>query len=376
MHDPDQITALRRTAEQDGSDAALLELRSLERAFDSLPPLIDGVRRAELLWADPIASTWSGWDVSGGHRVLLRCLRVEWQADRVMRRRMTHATIGLPNLRVPTWRCDGDWPHLRLDLGGPLLTDGLPDENEPSVIAGILTRALAGLVALHAQERHLGGVLEEHIVLTETGPEMIWMDRFAPPGSMTEDLADLGRLAQRLSPSRLDPLARVVSDWADCPPPAATDGAELLRQAMSQTLLTARHRLRRIHQSNAHLSDVRRLQRLTERLVAWPPPAVTACLSANDPDAPIWIRSDGDTIHTGVDATAEVVFTKEGGLDPQKHRQLARAWRRRSDSMEPKRLSIQGELGGEPGDADSLLRWMKARAELRTLRLLMEHATR
>lgn len=376
MHDPDQITALRRTAEQEGSDADLLELRSLERAVDALPPLIDGVRRVDLLWADPIASTWSGWDVCGGQRVLLRCLRAEWRSDRIMRRRMARAALGMPSLRVPTWHSDGDWPHLRLELGGPLLTDGLPDESESSVIAAILTRTLAGLTTLHAGERHLGGVLEEHIVLTESGPEMLWMDRFSPPGSMADDLAALGRLAQRLSPTRHDPLARVVADWADCPPPAALDGVALLRQAMSQTLLTHRHRLRQVHRSNAHLSDVRRLQKLTERLVAWPPPAGVACLSANDPNAPILLRSNGDTIHAGSSATEDLVFTPEDGLNMHQHRTLARAWRRRSASMEPQRLAIQIEQGGAPGDAEPLLRWMTARAELRTLRLLMERATR
>jgi hypothetical protein len=374
MHDPDQITIQRRQAERAGSDAELLRLRCLERAAESLPPLIDGARRGELLWSDPISSTWSGWDISNGRRVLLRCLRRDWRTDRVMRRRMARAERVLPALCTPTWHVGGDWPHLRVSLGGPLLRGGLPSPDEPGLSAGILTRALAGLTALHSAGLHLGGALEDHLVLTDQGPEMLWLDRFDPPGGPRDDLVALGLLAARLDPDLRDPLASMVSDWADSPPLTAEDGAELLRQSMSHTLLTHRHRLRRIRQTNAHLSDLRRLLRLVERLSAWPPPPGITCLSANDPDAPVLLRCDGTTIQAEQGDERMVVFTPEADLDPQLHRRLARDWRRRSAVMEPRRLAIEEGLGTRPCDAENLIRWMKARAELRTLRMLMEHA--
>ncbi|MFT5683921.1 MAG: hypothetical protein ACI8RZ_004853 [Myxococcota bacterium] len=374
MYDPDQITTQRRCAELEGSDAELLRLRCLERASEALPPIIDGVRRCDLLWADAISSTWTGWEIRGGRRVLLRCLRRDWQADRVMRRRMARAVRSLPALLTPTWHADGDWPHLRLPLGGPLLAEGTPSIDEPGLTAGILTRAVAGLASLHGAGLHLGGSLEHHIVLTDQGPEMLWLDRFDAPGAPQDDLRGLGLLADRLSPEGLDALADMVADWADTPPPTAMDGAELLRQSMSHTLLTHRHRLRRIRQTSTHLSDIRRLQLLVERLSDWPPPTATACLSANDPAAPVLVRCDGITIRGGPRGAMVVVYSPDGGIDPQRHRQLARDWRRRSAVMEPTRRSVQRDLGGQAGDAENLMRWMKTCAELRTLRLLMERA--
>ncbi len=374
MHTSHQITTLRRKAEQEGSDAELLRLRSLERAAEALPPLIDGVRRCELLWADAISSTWTGWEIRGGRRVLLRCIRRDWKEDRVMRRRLARAERPLPALRTARWHADGDWPHLRLHLSGSLLRDGLSSPEEPGLTAGILTRAIAGLAALHSAGLHLGGELSDHIVLTAQGPEMLWLDRFDAPGSPQEDLQALGQLAAQLHAASPDPLADLVADWADAPPPTASDGAELLRQSMSHTLLTHRHRLRRIRQSSAHLSDVRRLRMLVERLAAWPPPTGSACLSANDPEVPIFLHSDGVQVQGGPRGAMLTVYSPDDGLDPQRHRQLARAWRRRSAVMETSRCDIQQALDGKPRDAEGLMRWLKARAELRTLRLLMERA--
>ena len=369
MTEPDQIIADRRKAEQDGTDAELFRTRSLERACEALPPVIDGVRRNHLLWADAISSTWSGWSIEAGRQTLLRCLRPDWRSDPVMRRRMARGQRMLPAICAGQWCPDGDWPHLRLPLPGPLLIDSLPLESPlpTDLLAGLLTRALAGLCALHAEGLHLGGDLAAHLSLSGSGPKMIWLDRFDPPGSAQDDLINLGMLAQQLSPDARDPLARVVADWAANPPPSAMDGAVLLRQTMSQTLLAHRHRLRQSHRTNAHLSDVARLSRLVERLAAWPPPPAAACLSANDPEAPVLVICDGERIISD----GAVVFSPSQGLHLAAYRKLARAWRRRSAAMEEARLSVQTRIGGQPGEATSLIRWMTARSQLRTLRLLM-----
>ncbi len=104
-----------------------------------------------------------------------------------------------------------------------------------------------------------------------------------------------------------------------------------------------------------------------------PPPPLSACLSVNDPQAIVIARSDAETVRGGtpIDGLLPVVFSPVVGLDPHRYRTLARAWRRRSASMEAERLEHQATLGATPEDAVMLMRWLAARSELRTLRLLM-----
>ncbi len=371
--DVEMCTAARRAAEQRGDDAALLRLRQLERAHDALPPLIDGVRRSRLRSADAISVTWEGWEIAGGTRVLLRCLRPLWRDDAVMRRRMAQATAAAAPLPQPQWRPDGDWPHLRIPLEGELLVDWLPlaaPLPEP-LLAAVLSRTLQGLIAVHRAGAWMGGALAESIALTDAGPVLLWLDPFDPPGGCSRDLEAAGELAARLDPLGISPLSQQLAGWAHHPPPSAADAAILLQRAMAINLHQHRRRLRRSQGALQHHSAGGQLRALTARLSqALPPPPARACLCATDP--PIVAISAGGRVQGGPAPATVPIYTPERGLDPQRARQLLRAWAQRRPEDEPARLRTEEELGGSPQQTAGLIRWLRAAAALRRLRLLGE----
>ena len=125
--DLNTITDARTAAEANGDDARLIALRELELAHQALPPTIDGVRRVRLLTTDAISTTWEGWSLDGGERMLMRCMRPRWKGDPVMIRRMGQDVTG-----EVSWHPDGDWPHLRTVARGGLLIDRFPIEDLPS----------------------------------------------------------------------------------------------------------------------------------------------------------------------------------------------------------------------------------------------------
>jgi len=172
LRDPAAATLARQAAENRGDDRALLSLRELELAWQTLPSVVDGARRPRLVEVDAISTTWEGWDQQDGHRVLLRCVRPGWRQDPVILRRLARgAGQDVPPAAVlarAAWRPEGDWPHLRVDLQGPLLSDLLPGEYsadglvEDPADTPFLTRVLAsGLAALAVLHREIPGQIPD-----------------------------------------------------------------------------------------------------------------------------------------------------------------------------------------------------------------------
>ncbi|MEL6345438.1 MAG: hypothetical protein AAFV53_20185 [Myxococcota bacterium] len=363
----------RRAAEERGDDAALLQWRRLERAHGALPPLIDDARCTRLLWADPISTVWLGWSVRTGERLLIRCLRPAWRADPVMLRRLARAAMGPHHeaLCYPTWRGDSATPHLRLALPGPLILDAAPLDSHAQLAA--IVAALNGLAVLHDQGTWLGADLADHVCVTPDGPRMVWLDRFAPAGAPTEDLAAVGQLAEQMGAVEGSVCALAV-DWQDAPPPDARSAGRLLQGAMSGLLLRARHRLiaerkrlrlntarRRLHHQVAALADVAR------------PPQGPLCVQAR-PHQPLIIAvGEGNQLRGGegpIDALP-VILSSSGVLDVSGARGMLRALRGRRDADEPRRCAAQARLGAGP-TPNTMIRWLTARLQLRSLLLLME----
>jgi len=375
--DPSTCADARRDAEQRKDDAELLRLRQLERAYAALPPIIDGARRDRLVWADPISTTWTGWDVHTGARLMLRCLRPYWREDPVMRRRLARSPREAPPSVLPlSWRPDGDWPHLRTALPGPLLAEKRCAD--PDALAGALVAAVRGMQPLHARGLWLGGDLLDQIAAGPEGAVLIWLDRFDPPGSRTEDLQAIGELACALDPHGQVRLGEFVGEWRFNPPPTAEDAAYLLQRAMAAALIAARHRLR----AASHRQGVRahrlRLAGLVARLRHLPTPRVAACLAAPADRLPTIVVSDGSSLRggEGLPAALPVVAPADAPMDVFAARALLRAARKHRTRDDARRDAVDTTLGSQHGDRDAVVRWLKARLQLRSLSMLLEQQIR
>lgn len=366
-------TQARREAESAGDDAALLHLRQLERSHAGLPPVIDDARRDRLLWSDAISTVWTGWNIHSGARLMLRCLRPYWRDDPVMLRRMGRAAESMPPAVLPlSWCSEGIWPHLRVHLPGPLLSERHgPD---PALFAGALVGAIDGLCGLHSSGRWLGGGLLSHLSEGADGVSLIWLDRFDPPGSQVADLSSLALLAEHLDPLGQSPLSRLVQDWQPAPPPSAADAAHLLQRAMSSSLLASRHQL--LASSRRHGVHLLRLSLASQvrSLLRLPLPRLRTCLSAPEGGMPTIVISDGHTLRAGATAEAAlpVVATSDGDLDVTACRSLLRAARRHQARDEARRALTERQLGGEPSHRAAVVRWLVSRIQLRSLSLLLE----
>lgn len=371
--DPDSCAQARRAAEGAQNDAELLRLRQLERAHMGMPPIIDGARREALLWTDPIATVWSGWDSHSGQRLLMRCLRPYWRDDPVMRRRMAQGVKNVPaTLSALSWHEQGDWPHLRVHLHGPLLSE-LP-HLESASRAAVLAAAISGLQSLHRHGLWLGEELFDHLALSDGKPVLIWLDRFAAPGNQAADLTAIGRLAQRLNIDDDDDLSRLVSTWQFNPPPTADDAGLLLQRAMASTLAEARHRLASQHRRQ----DVRRLRRTlqqcVEHMLGLPIPTFRACLAASTDQPPTVVFSDGQTLSGGQGeiGALPVVASRRGHVDVSACRGLLRAARRHSIDNDGLRQAVDAKIHGDSTQRTAAIGWMVARLQLRSLALLLE----
>lgn len=370
--DPDSCADARRAAEAEGDDAALLRLRQLERAYTALPPVIDGARRERLVWADPISTVWTGWDLDSGARMLLRCLRPFWRDDPVMRRRLARART-LPGLLPLSPRLGGDWPHLRALLPGPLLSEKRCAD--PEALAGVLAAALDGMRTLHAEGHTLGGDLLDQISVGGERSVLVWLDRFDPPGSQDDDLRAVGVLAASLDPEALSPLGRQVADWSVTPPPSAEDAIFLLQRAMAAALLSTRHRLLATHRRQKIRVQRAQLHTVVSSLLQQGPPALAACLAAPEDQPPTLLHSDGHTLRGGqADTLAPlpVVVADSGEVDVFACRALLRAARghRRRDDV--RRTEVEAKIGGNDEMREAIIRWLKARMRLRSLALLLD----
>lgn len=367
-------------------DAALLAARDAALADAELPRQIDGVHRGRWLTADPISTSWEGWDAGTGSRAWLRCARPRYRSEPLLMERLSAAAApDAPGPRAE-WRPDGDWPHLRWARPGLPLAELLPIDEPLSVAerAALLGRGLEGLRWLHQRGAVLGDDPLDVLVLTEGGPRLLWRDPFGAEGSPG---ADLRALAARVAalPGPDDPVQALARGWADAPPPSAADGLRLLQAALSAALLDARHRLALGARHHGHRAQLARLARAVAALGRVPPPVARACLRADADGVLICVHSDGSEVRGGAarvgarpPAPGDLprVWAPAAGLDAAPARLLMRAWADRDGGDPARRRSATAAMGGTDAAAWALLRWMSAAARLRAGGLLLQHRLR
>jgi len=269
------------------------------------------------------------------------------------------------SLLRPTWSSDGDWQHLRLDLPGPLLIDAIPPEPLANAVLYRMARELLqSMLVLHGQGLCIGGDLGAHVVLSPVGCQLIWLDRFLPSGSVSDDLADLGGLLSALVEDGL--LKEELAGWAECPPPDAEGALHLLEQMILSIKMDSYLSFQRVQVKERRQRDRDALQRLAAALRDVAPPQGVFCLQFGTP--PVVVHSDINGIYVEDELP---IYDAENGLEPRKSRQLIRAWNTRSVGDERERMVVQDALG--PFNPEVLVRWMVARGQLRRSLLLLQY---
>ncbi len=383
------LAAEREAALAAGDDARLLALRELELAGRALDPVIAGVRRDRLVAHDALATTWEGWELDGGRRVLLRVIRPRWRRDPVMRRRflarLRPPAVRHPHLALPAVVGEaGGWLHLRVALRGLPLGElaalGEPPGTEE--LARLLGAGLAALDALHRAGFVLGGDPGRLLCADPERPALAWLDPFDPGGGPADDLRALARAVAALDPEGEDPLGLLAASWAEDPPPSARDAGAVLRGALAGLLAAERHRLVRQRRRRGRQDRAARLARAVRRLErALPPPPGRFCLRAGRDAVLVVVHSDGQVVRGGATADPRTrhlprAWSAEAGLEPAPTRFLLRAWAGRAEGDEARRRRVQAELGARDAEAEALMRWLSGMARLRRARKLVEFRAR
>lgn len=383
-----EALAARDPARLSALDPALLHLRALETAGEGLPDVIGDVRRARLLDADPISTTWEGWNQRTGDREAVRCLRPHFRRDPVWHRRLergVQAVATVPGLAPLRWRAHDDWPHVHLSLPGTPLADLLPVEDPPDTPSLVRWAAhgLARLEALHRRGRVHGNLGPRHLLLRPDGLVLAWFDPIREhPGDPVEDIAALARCFLAMDPTQGHPLLQLVAPWASAPPASAEDALRILRRHLADHLLEGRHRLvLRARRHDRQSRGARLLHAVTGLAQALPPPEGRACLRAGHDGTLALVESDGRRILGGFAAGVPPrgltpLYTPERGLDAPLTRSLLRAWARREDGDPDRQARVQADWGGSDRVAGVLARWLTASSRLRTARMLLEHRVR
>jgi len=378
------LSAWRQAVEQHGGQSAdplLWRLRELEAAADGVPVELGGVRRGAVWGTDRISVTFDGW--ADGQRVVVRALRRGLHRDAVWLRRLEKATQHLPEVSVLSCGrfVPEPWPHVQCVLGGPSLADLLPIEDPPDsqVIARFLVGGLSGLKALHKEGLVHGGLTPQHLVLTDSGVRLAWLDALLETQrEPSQDLAELGAAVAQLDPERLDPVGEVARALAEEPPPSVEFAEALLLRALGTNLAERRHALALRGRMLARAGDEARLLRAVRRLAeSVPPPKGTYCLRAGHDAVMVVADSDGERVRGGPVAGLPArflptVWSRDGGLEPTGARVLLRAWASRNRGDEERRAAQALELGHTDEAAQDLCRWLSAQSRLRAVRLLLE----
>ena len=373
--DLNTITDARTRAEEDGDDARLFALRELELAHQALPPAIDGVRRVRLLATDAISTTWEGWNLDGGERVFLRCLRPRWKTDPVMTRRMSRDATG-----DVSWHPDGDWPHLRAVAHGGLLIDRFPIEDVPSAaqLARTLGYGLSALAELHARGEAHPGPLAAFMVERDHRLQIPYLGRFDSGQTPSDNLRDLAETIYALDPVGSSPVAQLAEEWMLDPPPTAADGVRLLTQCLGGALLAERHRLSVAGRSTARMDRSTRLARAIRRLASLTtPPPGKFCLKAGQDGVLVIAESDGEVVRGGAATDVSegrflpIIYTQSQGLDAQSARFLMRSWAMRASGDVEVQAAHNADLGTTEEAASQLVRWLSAMARVRSASLIL-----
>ena len=372
-------------ADQPASDAFLLQCADLATAADGVPRTIGRLRRRRLLHHDALSTTWEAWDTQTGQPAWLRVLRPRWREVPALVRRFERHSPATDLLGFEPC-VPGPLPHRVLRTPGVPLSAVHPLAEEPGMSlpdrAASLAFGLAGLQALHAQERCLGVPVAEWLLVGPRGPRLVDADHFGAPDDPHADLRSLGEAVVRMAPDATDPIASLARTWADRPPPTADDGAILVGRAMAAHLAHLRHQLARARRVDHKARRVARLSRLLARLSAVErPPVGSACLAVTGDGMHVMVHSDGRSVVGGpvpspVHEELPLVWSVDGGLDPVAARLLMRAWSQRAQGDESRRAAVQEALGDAATDAELWGRWLSAARRLRSARLLLDAEAR
>ena len=333
------------------------------------------MRRVRLLATDAISTTWEGWNLDGGERVFLRCLRPRWKADPVMTRRMSRDATG--NV---SWHPDGDWPHLRSVAHGGLLIDRFPIEDVPSAaqLARTLGYGLRALAELHARGETHPGPLAAFMVERDHRLQIPYLGRFDSDQTPSDNLRDLAETIYALDPVGSSPVAQLAEEWMVDPPPTAADGVRLLTQCLGGALLAERHRLSVAGRSTARMDRSTRLARAIRRLASLTtPPPGKFCLKAGQDGVLVIAESDGEVVRGGAAADVSegrflpIIYTQAQGLDAQSARFLMRSWAMRASGDVEVQAAHNTDLGTTTEAASQLVRWLSAMARVRSASLIL-----
>lgn len=361
-------------------DPLLLAVRALESIQARLPTQFGGLRRGEIWEQDAVSVSFDGW--RRGQRVLVRALRPELRADPVWLRRLQASTRWpAPDPLPHALLLPGEWPMLEYPLHGPSLSQLLPADERPDtqLIALALEGGLAGLEALHTRGQVHGHLGTRHLIRTEKGFELIWLDPvLAIAGSPAQDLRDLGQAVACLDPSGCDPIGELARSMAHEPPPSVDMARALLTRTLAEALAERRHELAMRARDQAKRAREERLLAATKRLaMAIAPPVGQFCLRVGQDSVLVVVDSDGTKVKGGPVAGMPArfmprVWDAEQGLDPVASRALLRAWASRKTGDEERRAKMQVELGVDDVGAMQMCRWMSCQARLRAVRMLLE----
>jgi len=366
-------------------DPILLLLRDRETCGEGLPAVVGEVRRAALMDADAISTTWRGWNVRTGAPEAVRCPKPAVLRDPVWGRRLERGAAlaaRIPGLAPLAWRPHGEWPHVHASLPGVPLDDLLPAEDPPDAVQLVRWSLLAldHLGALHERGLVHGSLGARHLLVAPSDLVLAWFDPVTEaPGTPAGDLAGLARALAALDPESAHPLVQAVAPWIEAPPASVPDALGLVRAALSETLLAERHRLAARARRGARDGRTARLHRAATYLArALPPPVGRCCLSAASDGSLVVVESDGRVVRGGAAAGVPprglpVVHAPDRGLDAPLARRLLRAWARRDEGDPALRARAQAAWGGDDATGEALARWLSARSRLRRAVLLLDH---
>jgi hypothetical protein len=363
---------------------ALEDLRALEGVGVGLPPVLDGIRRSRLLAADLISSTWEGWEIASGRAVVVRYLSPQAKGDARWQRRLVASaerTSVLPSLCGATWRGAGQWPHVLYEAPGVSLHAFLPIEDPASLVetARLAAFVLGALAALHAGGVVHGGPQPGHIRWDGRDFRLLWLDPVqAIKSQACDDFCVLGETLSLLERGMEHPLGALGAEWAAAPPTTGAVAEAMFRAVLVEQLTACRHGLFQKARGESQRVAAARLYSAMKALRhACGPPVASVCLYASADGELTLAYSFEGALYGGTASTPTVeglpiLHTPGERLDARGARALIRAWMRRRRGDEARRRAAQEVLGGTDEQAERLIRWILAGAQLRTLLLLSE----
>ena len=368
-------------------DPFLLDLRLEECADQDLPGVVGGLRRERLLSHDRYTTTWLGWWEHSGQRGAVRCLRPHWRRDPVLLRRLergVNAATGLRGLAPMELRTHGEQPHVAYRLEGVPLADLLPTEDPPDHLSMIrwLGTGLETLQAMAARGLGIGRLAPRQLLLGPQRATLVFVDPLERDSNAIGDISQLVACLLLLDPESTHPLTPLMEPWVAAAPGTAREASELLRRALADHLLAARHRLAmrgRSTDRGARAADLYAAARALQ--AALPPPAGRCVLRAGHDRVLSLVESDGSTVRGGAAAGVPPfgmlpLYTPRKGLDAAGARALLRAWAKREDGDQELRASAQQRWEGSDEAGAALVRWLSAASKLRRAQLMLAHRLR